>query len=448
MALGDPIIAGKNTAHIYNVKDYGATRDGVTDDIDAINAAITAAVAAGIGTVFFPSGKYRISSAINVTAGSVSLAGESAVTSILLADGAGVYNMVYITGGNYTNIKDLGFWSDNGTKVGINLAVGKGGRSTYSDLSFIGNLSSCIIVHQSSPIITISNIRAQSLDLVTSAALADMEQVVWIETSGSTNANHNPTLMNISNINAFGPTRAVIYASGRTFGDACISNINLDGNRTGANCVAAIYFDGGNLYAENVNISGVHADGVTTYGVRLVNFSDTTISSLTLGGYISAANGVSIVNGTGISYLSEDGLYTTGSLTKGSGSFKITHPLDNKKWLYHSFIEGPKADLVYRGKVKLINGMASVSIDKSSNMTTGTFAVLTQDPQVFLQNLDGWSQVRGRILGGSLTIESRSNCSEEIGWLIVAERADPFIKNWGLTDDNGHLIPEWSKEDN
>lgn len=42
---------------LFNVKDYGATGNGSTDDTTAINAAITAAVANG-GTVFLPPGTY------------------------------------------------------------------------------------------------------------------------------------------------------------------------------------------------------------------------------------------------------------------------------------------------------------------------------------------------------------------------------------------------------
>ena len=40
----------------------------------------------------------------------------------------------------------------------------------------------------------------------------------------------------------------------------------------------------------------------------------------------------------------------TGTLSKGSGSFRIDHPLanmSNTHNLYHSFIEGPQADLIY-----------------------------------------------------------------------------------------------------
>ena len=49
------------------------------------------------------------------------------------------------------------------------------------------------------------------------------------------------------------------------------------------------------------------------------------------------------------------------SLSKGSGSFQIDHPLPAKKdthYLQHSFIEGPKADLIYRGKTTLVAGIS------------------------------------------------------------------------------------------
>jgi hypothetical protein len=41
-----------------------------------------------------------------------------------------------------------------------------------------------------------------------------------------------------------------------------------------------------------------------------------------------------------------------GALSKGSGSFKIDHPLDPRnKYLYHSFVESPDMMNIYNGKV-------------------------------------------------------------------------------------------------
>lgn len=51
---------------VYDVKYYGAKGDGTTDDAAAINAAITAANAAGGGTVFFPAGDYKTDSQVTL----------------------------------------------------------------------------------------------------------------------------------------------------------------------------------------------------------------------------------------------------------------------------------------------------------------------------------------------------------------------------------------------
>ena len=139
-------------------------------------------------------------------------------------------------------------------------------------------------------------------------------------------------------------------------------------------------------------------------------------------------------------------LGVTGALSKGSGTFKITHPLNSEKWLYHSFIEGPKADLIYRGKATITSGSSTVNIDTSSNMTEGTFVLLTQDPQIFLQNNSTWDKIKGSINGNLLNIISENTTdSFEIEWMVIAERADETIKKWNLTDENGHLIPEHNK---
>jgi len=59
-----------------SVKDFGAVGDGVTDDTAAINAAIVYANSKGGGTVFFPSGIYRVKASVQYLPG-VDLIGES-----------------------------------------------------------------------------------------------------------------------------------------------------------------------------------------------------------------------------------------------------------------------------------------------------------------------------------------------------------------------------------
>lgn len=51
----------------FNVRSYGATGDGTTDDTAAVQDAIDAAAAAGGGVVYFPSGIYKIAGALQDT---------------------------------------------------------------------------------------------------------------------------------------------------------------------------------------------------------------------------------------------------------------------------------------------------------------------------------------------------------------------------------------------
>ncbi len=66
-SLLSSVVARLDNQAVYNVKDYGATGDGVTDDTAAIEAAITAAPAGT--TVFFPAGVYLVSSPVRLRGG-------------------------------------------------------------------------------------------------------------------------------------------------------------------------------------------------------------------------------------------------------------------------------------------------------------------------------------------------------------------------------------------
>ena len=136
----------------------------------------------------------------------------------------------------------------------------------------------------------------------------------------------------------------------------------------------------------------------------------------------------------------------SGSLSKGSGSFKIPHPLESKRDthnLVHSFLESPQADLIYRGRVDLVDGVASVNIDMASDMTDGTFVLLCRDVQSFTTNESGWTAVRSSVDGNILTIEAQDNtCTDSISWMVVGERQDEHMYDTGWTDENGKVIVE------
>jgi len=134
------------------------------------------------------------------------------------------------------------------------------------------------------------------------------------------------------------------------------------------------------------------------------------------------------------------------ALSKSSGSFKIDHPLEElleTHHLVHAFIEGPKADLIYRGKTTLISGMSTINIDEVSNMTNGTFTTLCREVQCFTTNESGWTAIKGSVAGNLLTVQAQDlNCTDTISWMVIGERKDKHMYETEWTDENGKVIVE------
>jgi hypothetical protein len=154
-------------------------------------------------------------------------------------------------------------------------------------------------------------------------------------------------------------------------------------------------------------------------------------------------------NGSGI--LSYGPWTHTGNftVTGGTKSFRIPHPVVPNKDLVHSCIEGPRNDLMYRGTVTLVNGTATVDMNKNSTttpdcaMTDGTFEALCTNPQFFLQNMSGFDRIRGTMSGANLVIISENQTSTDvISWMVVAERHDAAMISTDSTNDAGYLVTE------
>lgn len=119
------------TGGVFNVKDYGATGGGVSDDTDEILAAVAACDAAGGGIVFLPTGIYQFSDVIEIPQG-VTLQGsgscgwEGTDGSILRATAADA--QVYFTASKSIN---QGF-RINGNTIATNpMRVGETFASTF-----------------------------------------------------------------------------------------------------------------------------------------------------------------------------------------------------------------------------------------------------------------------------------------------------------------------------
>jgi uncharacterized protein YjbJ (UPF0337 family) len=236
---------------------------------------------------------------------------------------------------------------------------------------------------------------------------------------------------------------------------------------TGASSITSTAFVGaltgnvtGNASGTAATVTGAAQTAITSVGtlselqVDSINLNGNTLSVTTdnpfyinppAGRQVIIDGAVTIDAGvvTGVSSLT-----VSGAVSKGSGSFSIDHPLEDKKdthRLVHSFIEGPQADLIYRGEMTLSSGTATVNIDTTSGMTAGTFVLLCRDVQCFTTNESDWDQVRGSVSGNVLTITSQNESSTaKVSWIVIGERQDDHMKldatDW--CDSDGHVIIE------
>jgi len=214
-----------------------------------------------------------------------------------------------------------------------------------------------------------------------------------------------------------------------------------------------------NVQAGSTNTQAASFTGIGGNVIKFVPYAATGgFSSLTHTNDVcilaESAGGIVIAHHAsgdkGIRIVDNGDLEVGGALSKASGSFKISHPLDSKKdthHLVHSFIEGPQADLIYRGKVNLVGGSATVNIDTVAGMSEGTFVALNTDVQVFTSNETDWDNVKGSVVGNILTITCQNNSSTAtVSWLVIGERQDQHMIDANWTDENGKVIVESLKE--
>jgi len=202
--------------------------------------------------------------------------------------------------------------------------------------------------------------------------------------------------------------------------------------------IGDLYVDSNSQFSNaligNVNIGGVNyamlGSNSTTRGIALCRDGSASLPDFR-------------INGDGSAQFN-------GSVSKGSGSFKIDHPLPSKKdthYLVHSFTESPRADLIYRDKVTLVKGKATINIDEVAGMTEGTFVLLCDDVQCFTSNESDWDAVKGSVEGNILTIECQnSESTANVSWMVIADRKDQHMIDTNWTDENGKPIIEPLKE--
>ena len=191
---------------------------------------------------------------------------------------------------------------------------------------------------------------------------------------------------------------------------------------------------GSNAFSSS-GVLGVSADrtavrGLTRFGSGMagdfVRIDDTTpYSVLSRAQFATNASTAAVFTGN---------VTVSGSLSKGSGTFKIDHPLDpENKYLYHSFVESPDMMNIYNGVIELdAHGEATVKLPEY-------FEALNQDFRYQLTCIGKFAPVyidsevdqnTFRIAGGRPGMK--------VSWQVTGIRHDKFA-------DAHRVIPEVEK---
>lgn len=296
--------------------------------------------------------------------------------------------------------------------------------------------SDASVLHYFSPTVTIFNETGQDVDF-------------RVEASGAVNALFVQGSDGNVGIGTAVPASSFHVVTNDAAGLITLQNINTGDNTPKRFLIQGIHYD----IDEEKNLAMWQESAAATTKIRIGGGQNSHNAATEIGFYTAADN--TTVTGTSRMTISSAGLVNVvGEITAGTKTFKIDHPVDpDNKILYHMAIEGPRVDLIYRGTTTLVKGKATIDLNKDSSvvgMIDGTFEALTQNSKVTsLHAQESFDRVKsGVITGATFEITSENTEStDEVAWVVMAERADQFIKSIDKTDAEGHLIPEQDKED-
>jgi hypothetical protein len=148
----------------------------------------------------------------------------------------------------------------------------------------------------------------------------------------------------------------------------------------------------------------------------------------------ASSGGVTITTGVAAT----QNISVTGTISKGSGTFVIDHPLDPKnKLLYHSFVESPDVKNLYDGVATLNDkGEATIELPDYFLALNRDFRYLATGISGPMPNLHLKEETHRKWFFGKIVFSIAGGTpAGTISWQVTGIRHDPFIeKNPILTE--------------
>lgn len=416
---------------IFNVKDYRATGDGVTDDTDEIQACIDAA---GDGTVFFPAGNYLIDSLLITksptligvgrdwaTASSCSRLVSKTALPIITIDyhiggGAGyatgaIIRNLYIKGDNH---------ADNGVHKQTGICV-NGEASVTLDGVYIANCGDYavrILTTYDTDLVTVDNCRLE--DNTRGGIYAKRTGTLQLNAIRITNNNiisNNGFGINVLGNNVIiekniiqGNDSAGVYMSARDLGNVNATSYNTVINNN--------YFEqnkGGNIVMKAYWQSGaMQYHYYTTISNNYMYLSDATANAdVTASVIFKLASGSAAVKGIRYMVFSNNYIEVDGTLYMVDGQSRLDntcnfHVTDVEQTAANTYngitgaaIYGRKTarPFVSTGTVVAGTGITEAMLADNMYFNTASAIDISANPQI----ADGWDGQEITIVGSSDT---------------------------------------------
>lgn len=133
----------------------------------------------------------------------------------------------------------------------------------------------------------------------------------------------------------------------------------------------------------------------------------------------------------------EGNLDVTGSISKGSGTFKIDHPDDpENKFLVHSFVESPDMMNIYNGNATTdANGLVTVELPDYAKNTNKDYRYQLTPIGQFAQCI-----IKEKVSGNKFVIQT-DKPNVEVSWMITGIRNDPYA-------NQNRIVPVVDKDQN